>query len=240
MNARSHDEYQENIGAYVLGALPELETEVLERHLATCETCRAEVERLQPVPHALARSVPQVEPPPSLKAGLMKIVREETAQREGAARREPVWRRLLPGRLSELQPRAAMAGALAVLALGVVIGVGADKLARSGAGQHTVAAQVDRRLLPRGQASLRYSNHDRSARVSLTNAPRPPAGRVYQLWIQRGKTIERGPVFTVGANGRGSQSIPGGVGGANAVMVTVEHAGGAPAPTGPPIMRFNI
>ena len=30
MNARSHEEYKENIGAYVLGALPELEAELLE------------------------------------------------------------------------------------------------------------------------------------------------------------------------------------------------------------------
>jgi len=58
--------------------------------------------------------------------------------------------------------------------------------------------------------------------------------------VQRGKTIERGPVFTVDSGGSGSQSIPGGVRGADAVMVTVERAGGAPAPTSAPIMRFNV
>ena len=92
MNARSHDEYRDNIGAYVLGALPELETELLERHLATCESCRAEVEELRPVTAAMARSVPQVEPPPSLKANLMEIVNSE-ATRPAARQRSRATRR---------------------------------------------------------------------------------------------------------------------------------------------------
>ena len=54
MSTRSHDEYKENIGPYVLGALPELEAELLERHLATCESCRTEVEELQPVTAAIS------------------------------------------------------------------------------------------------------------------------------------------------------------------------------------------
>jgi len=76
--------------------------------------------------------------------------------------------------------------------------------------------------------------------VRLNGAPRLPVGRVYQLWIQRGKMIERGPVFTVDINGRGSSTIPGGVRGADAVMMTVERAPGADAPTSAPIVRFNV
>jgi anti-sigma factor RsiW len=79
VSVRSHEDYQENLGAYVLGALPELEAEVLERHLPSCESCRAEVARLEVVTNALARSVPQVDPPPSLKASLMRTVNEEAA-----------------------------------------------------------------------------------------------------------------------------------------------------------------
>src|SRR3954463_3085934 len=87
MSTRSHEDYKDNIGAYVLGALPELEAEVLERHLATCESCRADVEELRPVTAAMARSVPQVEAPPSLKASLMEVVNSEAAARADAAPR---------------------------------------------------------------------------------------------------------------------------------------------------------
>lgn len=237
MNVRAHDEYRENIGAYVLGALPELEARVLERHLATCETCRADVERLQTVPNAIARSVPQVDPPPSLKASLMRTVREESAQRAGAGYGARPPRPALREWLAGLQRRAAIAGSLAVLALGVVIGVAAVKLSQ-GPGAHTVAAQVNK--LPRGSASLEIGSDERTATVKLTNAPRPPSGRVYQLWVQRGNTIQRGPVFTVDRRGEGSREIPGGVRDADAVMVTVERSGGAPAPTQAPILRFPV
>ena len=242
MSVRSHEEYQENLGAYLLGALPELEAEVLERHLDTCESCRAEVQRLEVVTHALARSVPQVEPPPSLKAGLMRTVNEEASLRAAAeGRAEPPAerreRRGLRAWLAGLQPRVAVAGALAVLALGVVIGVTASKLSQ-GPGSRTVAAQVNH--LGRGAASLQLRSDDRRATVSLSGAPQPPAGRVYQLWIQRGKMIERGPTFTVDSTGHGYRTIPGGVQGADAVMVTVEPGGGSPAPTSPPVIRFNV
>jgi anti-sigma-K factor RskA len=230
VNARSHDDYKDNIGPYVLDALPELESELLEHHLAGCESCRAEVERLQPVTAAMARSVPQVQPPPSLKASLMATVNAEAAVRAG--RKE---RRGLGAWLAGLQPRMAVALAAAVLVLGVVVGVAVDKLA-GGGGTTTVAAHIDRRLMPTGAASLSVKGN--TGKLQLTGAPQPPRGRVYQLWYQHGKMIERGGTFRPNSKGSYDSDVP--VGGANAVMVTVERAGGAPAPTGPPVMVFTI
>jgi hypothetical protein len=248
VTARPHDKYQENIAAYILGALPELEAHVLEQHLAGCESCRGEVELLRPVGHGLARSVPQVEPPASLKASLMRTVTEEAQRRavqrragqRAVERRDARAPRGILQRLGALEPRIALAGALTVLAFGVVIGVGVDRLADHGAATHTIAAKIDRRLIPTGTAVLKVSANDRHATLEVSGAPTPPAGRVYQLWIQRGKTIERGPVFTVGPDGSRSASVPGGVRGAQAVMVTVENAGGAQAPTGRPVMTISV
>ena len=236
MTARNHDEYRENIGPYVLGALPELDAELLERHLAGCESCRAEVEDLQPVTAAMARSVPQVEPPPSLKASLMEIVRAEAAARAGEAAGPRRERRSFGSWFSGLQPRMAAALAAAVLVVGVGVGVAVDKLASSGGTQtQTVAAKIDRGRIPTGNASLALSGDTGQLRV--TGAPQPPTGRVYQLWYQHGKTIERGGTFRPAADGSYQARLP--VNGANAVMVTVERQGGVPAPTGPPVMQFN-
>jgi anti-sigma-K factor RskA len=233
MSARGHEEYRENIGAYVLGALPELEAEVLERHLAECEECRAAVERLRPVTVALLRSVPQVEPPPSLKANLMRTVEQEAALRAvaGRAPAEKRRRRLV----DRLTPRLAMGLAVAVLALGVAIGVGIGELAGGGNETTTIAAQIDRKLMPTGTAVLKLSGEQ--GELSLKDVPAPPRGRVYQLWYQHGNKIERGGTFTPKPDGSYDATVP--VSGADVVMVTFEREGGAPAPTGPPIMRFN-
>jgi anti-sigma-K factor RskA len=235
VNARSHEEYKDNIGAYVLGALPELEAELLERHLAGCESCRAEVAELRPVTAAIGRSVPQVEPPPSLKANLMEIVNAEAAARaEAAPRRE---RRSFGSWFPRLQPRMAAALALGALALGVVIGVGASQLAGSGGGEtKTVAAKIDRKLMPTGDASLQLKGD--TGKLELTGAPQPPAGRVYQLWYQHGKAIERGGTFRPRSDGSYEADVS--VAGTDRVMVTVERKGGAPAPTGPPVMQFPV
>ena len=231
MSARSHNEYQENIGAYVLGALPDLEVELLEMHLATCESCRAEVEELRPVTSALLRSVPQVEPPPSLKASLMRTVNEEAALRAGprAAPAEKRRRRWFEG----WSPRLAVGLAVGLIALAVGIGVATNQ---GGSSKTTVTAQIDRKLMPTGSATLVVSGDN--GELKLKNAPIPPSGRVYQLWFQHGKTIERGGTFTPMADGSYSASVP--VSGADRVMVTVEDEGGAPAPTGPPVMQFNV
>ena len=130
---------------------------------------------------------------------------------------------------------AAMA--VGVLALGVVVGVAVDQVGGDGGGNTmTIAAKIDRQLMPTGDASLAVKGDN--GELVLTNAPQPPAGRVYQLWYQHGKTIERGGTFRPQSNGSYSASVP--VGGTDAVMVTVEREGGVPAPTGPPVMQFSV
>jgi anti-sigma-K factor RskA len=139
--------------------------------------------------------------------------------------------------LAGLQPRVAIALAIGVLALGVVVGVAVDQIASGGgSGTTTVAAKIDRKLMPTGEGSLAVNG--KTGKLEVTGAPQPPRGRVYQLWYQHGKTIERGGTFRPQRDGSYTADVP--VAGANAVMVTVERAGGAPAPTGPPVMVFTV
>ena len=232
MSTRSHDEYKENVGAYVLGALPELEVELLERHLAGCDSCRADVEQLRPVTAALARSVPQVDPPPSLKASLMSVVEAEAELRSDAPKpRERTQRNWF----ASLQPRFAAAMALSILALGVVIGVAADRV--SDRGERTIAAKINRTLMPSGDANLRVSGDERDARLRLSDAPSPESGHLYEVWVQRDGKIKPGPVVTSG--GDGEVRIPGGLEDAEAVMVSLETKRET-SPKGPVIMTFDV
>ena len=43
MSARDHAAYQDEVGAYLLGALTDLEVQAFERHMAHCPNCRDEV-----------------------------------------------------------------------------------------------------------------------------------------------------------------------------------------------------
>src|SRR5918997_5717089 len=115
MSARDHAEYREEIGAYLLGALTDLERQAFERHLAGCPECRDEVERLQPAAASLPRSVEQVEPPPGLKTSLMDVVEREARERSGRPARRR--RRLSLPRLATTRPLLAAAE----LALGLLI-----------------------------------------------------------------------------------------------------------------------
>src|SRR5687768_4041233 len=69
-----HGRYQDDVGAYLLGALNELERHAFERHLAGCSECQQELERLRPAAEALPGSVAQLDPPPGLKKRLMAEV----------------------------------------------------------------------------------------------------------------------------------------------------------------------
>ena len=138
--------------------------------------------------------------------------------------------------LSGLQPRVAVALAAAALAIGVLVGVGVSQLSGGGGSSTTtIAAKIDRALMPSGDASLALTGN--RGTIELTDAPQPPTGRVYELWYQHGKTIERGGTFRPQSDGSYEATLP--VNGADVVMVTVERQGGVPAPTGPPVMQFT-
>ena len=82
-----HTSFRDDVGAFLLGALTDPEREAFERHLAECEECRLEVDRLRPAADLLPRSVEQMEPPASLKRSLMAVVDSEARERPGAAER---------------------------------------------------------------------------------------------------------------------------------------------------------
>lgn len=101
----------------------------------------------------------------------------------------------------------------------------ADLLA---AGDLTVEQiQVDGR-----SASLLASASQDEALLVSSDLPDPGEGREYQLWLMRGETPTPDAHF---AGGEVSVWLDGAVDGADAVAMTVEPAGGSPAPTTDPL-----
>jgi anti-sigma-K factor RskA len=230
MAAADHDRYEQDVGAYLLGALPALEAEVFERHLMRCEECQRELAELRPAAEALPRSVEQFDPPPSLKASLMEVVESE-AKPAAAPAPAPRQRRSWFAGL-RLRPALALAGI--ALLLGVVGGIA---LRDDGDDAREVTAQVDRTRLPGGAAQLDVEGDSATLRVS--GLPMAPRGEVYEVWIERdGEVRPAGALFDVGRDGRGSAAVT--VGGADRVMVTRERAGGTARPTETPVIVAEV
>ena len=105
MSARDHESYSQEVGAYLLGALTDLERQAFERHMAGCAQCRDEVERLRPAADALPRSVEQLAPPPGLKASIMDVVEQEARETGSAPAASRKRRRSLMPRARRAAPR---------------------------------------------------------------------------------------------------------------------------------------
>ena len=239
MSARDHTEYREEIGAYLLGALTDLERQAFERHVAGCAECRDELERLRPAADALPRSVEQVEPPPGLKTSLMGVVEREARERSGApaapAARQRASRRIRLPSLAGFRPALVAAA----LALGVVAGFGVAQL--GGDDARTVAATVDEGRLPDASGRLSIQGDGEDGAI-LTVHGMPPAGgeRVYQAWVQRDGMVMPQPTFEVGADGGGAVAVPDDLSEADAILVTREARGGARAPSESPVIRVPL
>jgi hypothetical protein len=218
-----HTRYRDDVGAYLLGALTELEQHAFERHMAGCTECQEELERLRPAADALPGSVEQLQPPASLKASLMEVV-----EREAQVEREPAPSRR-PRRLS-LRPALVAAGLLIALAIGVTLTqLGGDDT-------RTVAAKVDP-AMPRAGGSLRIEGDDGTLR--LHGMPELGGARVYQVWLQHGERMVPARTFTVGRSGAGRVELPD-VSDAKGVFVTREPRGGAQVPSEDPIVSVPL
>jgi hypothetical protein len=236
MTTRDHTSYQDEIGAYLLGALTDLERQAFERHLAGCAECRGEIERLRPAADALPRSVEQVEPPPSLKASLMEVVEREAGERAGTSARPRRALRLRLPSLAGLRP-ALVAGALA---LGLLAGFGVAQLVDED-DPRTVVAVVDESRIPQGSARLQIEGDGADGAIlRVQGMPSLGGRRVYQAWVQRDGTVVPQPTFEVGEDGGGAVAVPDDLSDAEAVLVTREARGGARAPTEQPVLRVTL
>jgi anti-sigma factor RsiW len=213
-----HARFQDDIGAYLLGALDEGERRAFERHVETCADCHEEVERLRPAADLLPASVEQLAPPPGLKARLM-------AEVEPKARPTRSWRRW---RRPLLRP------ALVAAAVGLLIGLGVAQLA--GDETRTVVATVDE-AMPRAGGSLDVANG--SATLRLHDMPDLGGQRVYQVWLQHGDEMVPARTFEVGASGTGEVELQD-LGDADGVYVTREARGGARVPSEQPIVSVPL
>lgn len=218
---------------YVLGLLDSEQARRFLDHAADCVVCRDEIAALTPVVDSLPDAVASQPAPRALRARVMNEVRREARVSRALARERERGDRLA-GRLRGF----ALAGAAASL-LGAGIAFGAVVLGgTSSPSARTVHVQVS---APGASASLRREGA--RAWLRYADMPGPGRGRVYEIWVQReggGPPQPTTALFTPDAAGGGRVSVPGGISGVQAVMVTSEPAGGSLSPSRAPVIVARI
>lgn len=256
----THDE-QALAAPYVLDALDLADRQAFEAHVATCPVCAEEVRSLRRVVHALAFTVPQRTPRPELRGRVLAALPDQSDDRQAPASSRAsrfrarewlplaaavvvaiglgVYAALLQQRLSTLEARLDQADRRADLAeraslearraadqaQSAMIVLAAPDLVRIDlAGQPASPGATARALWSRNRGMV----------FTATSLPTAPAGRVYQVWVVTAAAPVSAGLLSPDTTGRATAffNTPPDIPPPVAIAVTLEPAGGVPAPTG--------
>ena len=230
----------DDAASYVLRAMPDGEWERYAQHVDSCDACAGKIAELSFVSDALLNAVPQLSAPPEIRSRVMSVVRAESElllaagpMADRPVAREPSRRRSL----LRLRPWPAAVLAASLLALG--IGGGA-LLDRGGSGD-PAAQRIACAQAPSG-ATCQMRVAGDSAKLVVAGLSEPPAGRIYQVWLDRDNGTGPEPteaLFSV-RHGRASVDVPGDLRGVKRVLVTDEPLGGSEVPTRQPVIAASM
>ena len=217
-------------GAYAVDALDEQEREAFERHLAGCESCKAEVDGLREAAASLAHTV-TLTPPAHLRGQVLDNI--------AAVRPLPPVLPISPRRPTR---RGWLQGALLAAAVVALLLVWVHPQTSSNAPNVSAADQIVRaqdavsvsQHLSDGATVVWYrSKKLNAAAVSVADLPTPAAGKTYELWLQssngtmRPAGLLQGGSTVLALNGPARSAIGAGL--------TLEPDGGSKTPTLPAV-----
>lgn len=255
MNQHHTGRENEQIGAYVLDALPTDEAVAFETHLASCLECRTEVAELREVVGVLPLALDPIEPPASLRDRISRAVQDDIAQRPvltalpGGAPKQPKRRFPLP------ETVLALAAVAVIAALGLwnmhlqsqvnqqQAAVNFQKLVSAALDQRDAVYPVKPTASAVDAAAFMVQPQGRhSAYMIVKDLPKPPSHKVYQLWLMRAGVPTSAGTFTYSGSDPKIVPVPMPATGFTVTAVTVENAprGSAHGPTGAKVLVGNL
>ena len=223
--------------AYALGALEPDEARDFRAHMDNCAACREDVAAFEGVTRGLPTASVQYATPRGLRRRVMREVRGTSQDAPARATGSP---RVAPRRVRRplLIPRRTLAGlgAAAAVAAAVLVGVAIGS-SSGGSGSRLIQAQV---MGAPGSAQLRIAGG--RGELMVRNLPAPGAGRIYEVWLERGQSAPAptNTLFSVSSAGAGDVGVAGSLNGVSEVLVTSEPAGGSRVPTMPPVIVARL
>jgi anti-sigma-K factor RskA len=236
-------------GAYALDAVDDLERAAFDRHLAECETCAVEVAEYRETATRLAEG-PWSVPPPRMRERVLARAAATPqlpplGHRRGGVSPMARWRRIAVA--------AAAVGVLGIGAAATTYAVQEQRLAdervavvaaqQQAARIQAVLAAPDASLRAGemtggGRVTLVVSDSEDAGVVVLADAPPPGPDRAYQLWV-----VDNVRPISVGllpAGQSAATELIEGVRGRSAFAVSLEPAGGSPAPSTTPLVGISL
>ncbi len=227
------DEHVDNLlDAYALGALETDEVAQVERHLETCDECRALLDAVRVVTGELLLAVPQAAPPPALRGRILSRIHDEAqpASQPSEHAPAPQTEATRPGRMGRLL-RSLFGGETPEIA-----DSDADTLLRDLLLDPQVTIKPIAGAEHASHASARFvSTPTRHEGIVLAQGLRPlDAQHAYQVWLLRDGQPQPNNVFTVDHAGRGIGIVRASEAPLDfdVLAITPEPVGGSPAPTG--------
>jgi anti-sigma-K factor RskA len=254
----THEPFDTQAAAYALGALDADERSEFERHLATgCDQCQAMLRESAETLAALAAQLPPAIPPPDVRPALLRRIEADAVRRQPAVRPPRRW-------LASWAATAAAAMVIGGLAVGLLL-VGRYEARLTRLAQEIAAerARLEQVLGEQAgaQAILALLRDPATRLVALQGAgptpgavarvlwneqaggwaivaKLPPArpGTIYELWTFSGGRPSPAGIFDVDAAGSAMHRFAAADGPVEGFAVTLEPAGGVPAPTGPIVL----
>lgn len=238
------DNVHDLAGAYAVHALADEEEATFEAHLVSCAVCREEVHSMREMLADLS-AITAEDPPPSLREGVLSSLSSTpqvspTADHAPPAVRDIGTARSAPRRRWSTRLVAAAASILIVGGGFTVWRAAQDDSPTTVAQQITQAndaTEVEQSLVGGGTATVTRSSSLGKAVIMTSGLPTPPQDRVYQLWLKNpdGKFA---PAGLMPAGGNQVVVLDGNAASAVGAGITVEPAGGSPAPTTNPLALF--
>jgi anti-sigma-K factor RskA len=251
---RDESHVSDLLPGYCLGCLEPAEAARVEEHLDGCASCRGELARLEEVAGSLALALPEAQPRTSLEDELMRKIGAAGTATAGPSLRQLPRRHPQPARARGSflgSPVAGIAAAVLVLVLAAgnvaqyVRGRAAPARAAATAPAATGLTTIVLVGVNTGQGAygtVVLDMADNGGVLAMRGLPRLDAAHQYQLWLVRNGERRSGGVFSVDEDGYGNLllTIPKDFRGFTTLGISIEPAGGSPAPTGARVAAGSI
>lgn len=230
---------------YVLDALTEEEMREVSEHLRTCASCQAELAHLQQIVDELPLAVTQTAPPPELKLKVMQSIHtRQPAQRVkpvSTTEQSPFLQRLaifFRGRL----PAFGLA-LIIILVLGnLLLWRQVNQANHQATTPMRVYALANTQNSPRAIGTLIMDPEGNYGTLVVDKLVVLDPSKQYQVWLIKGTDRTSGGVFSVNHDGYASleilASLP--LVKYDSIGITIEPAGGSPAPTGDKVLGGEL